>query len=293
MESVLPASPASIRGARPPLRSGEKVLIAYFVYTALLTLARPVAPARTAMAWSLVAAVSGLAWAASRNPRGLPGVLRDWLPLGLILGGYWELQWFASSHSVLWQQTWLEWDRSLLGAWGLRSAIEALGGTIPSLLEGVYLCLYLIPPFCMALLYLSGRRDRIDRFLTTLFLGGFCAYALLPLFPVQSPRVAFPGADLPNFEGVYRSANVWLLNHFDISTSVFPSGHVAVAFSSAFGLRRALPEKPWLSLFLLAVSTMVYIATIYARYHYAVDGLAGAAIAVAAWRSSNWIENHV
>ena len=66
-----------------------------------------------------------------------------------------------------------------------------------------------------------------------------------------------------------------------------------MAFSSAFGLWRALPEKRWLSYFLFVLSVLVYIATVYSRYHYAVDGLAGAAIAVFAWRTSEWVEHHV
>jgi membrane-associated phospholipid phosphatase len=68
---------------------------------------------------------------------------------------------------------------------------------------------------------------------------------------------------------------------------------VAVALSSAFGLWRALPEKRLLSYILVSLSAMVYIATIYSRYHYAVDGLAGAAIAALAWAASGWVEQHV
>ena len=181
----------------------------------------------------------------------------------------------------------------MLSDWRLRAAIEVLGPAIPSVLEATYLCLYAIPVFCLAALYILGRRDRIDLFLTTLLLGGFCAYALLPFFPITSPRTAYPGFDLPSFGTWSRSLNIWLLNHLDISTSVFPSGHVAVAFSSAFGLWRALPEKRWLSYFLLVVSMVVYIATIYSRYHYAVDGLAGAMIAVLAWRTSEWVDHRV
>ena len=127
------------------------------------------------------------------------------------------------------------------------------------------------------------------RFLLVLFLGVFTAYALLPLFPVLSPRLIDKGVDEPSFEGVTRHWNVWLLDHYDNSPGVFPSGHVAVAFSCAFGLLSSIPQRRgiWATAFVLA--TLVYIATIYGRYHYAVDGLASIVITALAWRVCNRI----
>jgi membrane-associated phospholipid phosphatase len=95
-------------------------------------------------------------------------------------------------------------------------------------------------------LYWSRTGNRIHCFLATLFLGTLCAYALLRHFPTASPRVAFQKDGLPNYSGFFRAANIWVLSRFDISSSVFPSGHVAVAFNSAFGLSRAVPERRWL-----------------------------------------------
>ena len=77
--------------------------------------------------------------------------------------------------------------------------------------------------------------------------------------------------------------NTYLLDHLDISTSVFPSGHVAVAFSSALALFTVLRErrKVWMGAFAAAV--LIYAATIYGRYHYAVDGAASILIVTASW----------
>ena len=84
----------------------------------------------------------------------------------------------------------------------------------------------------------------------------------------------------------WRAINIWLFEHCDISTSVFPSGHVAVAFSSAFGLLRAMPERRWLSSSVFAIAIIVVVATVYCRYHYAVDGLASIGISIFAWFST-------
>ena len=130
------------------------------------------------------------------------------------------------------------WDRHLLNDWGLRAAIEVFGPVIPTVLNATYLCLYAIPTLCVGALYFYGRRDRIDRLLTTLLLGGCCASCSASSFsPPLPPRLAFPGSDLPSFGNSSRSINLWVLDHLDISTSVNPSGHVAVAFSLCFRSR--------------------------------------------------------
>lgn len=165
------------------------------------------------------------------------------------------------------------------------------GTARPTLLENAYLRLYAIPPVALTIVSQLGNRTSADRFLLNLLLGTFSAYALLSLFLILSPRVAFPDADLPHYTGVVRNINTWLLDHPDISTSVFPSGHVAVAFSSAFGLLSAMRARRniWISGF--AAVGAVYIATIYGRYYYAVEGLASIAITFATWNISRFLGN--
>jgi membrane-associated phospholipid phosphatase len=272
--------------ARPSiLRRGEKVAIAYFVYTAVMVSVYGEPVTRCLVAWMLPLVLGTALALESRYSAVWSRVTRDWALLGLILIAYWQVDWLGSrSMQVPWQQTWIGWDRYLLHEAGLSGAIEAFGAWLPSILEAVYLCLYAIPPICMGVLYVDCRRDRIDRYLTTLLLGTFCAYALLPHFPTISPRIAFPGQDLPSTISFWRGINIWLLDHCDISASVFPSGHVAVAFSSAFGLLRAVPERRWACLAAFAAAIIVFTATIYGRYHYAADGLASFVITVAVWR---------
>jgi membrane-associated phospholipid phosphatase len=106
--------------------------------------------------------------------------------------------------------------------------------------------------------------------------------------------VAFPGQDLPDFLTPCRHLNLWLLGKFDIHASVFPSGHVTLGFSAAFAMLLALPERRYIGWSLLALATGVAIATVYGRYHYVVDGLAGLGVSLAALAASvalkPWIE---
>ncbi|MFN7924223.1 MAG: phosphatase PAP2 family protein [Bryobacteraceae bacterium] len=215
-------------------------------------------------------------------------VTRDWASLALILVGYWSLQSFSSPPSEKWQTLWVGWDRQVLT--GLRAALEFAGPVVPFVLESLYLLLYAIPPIALGVLYACGARKQAEHYLLVLFLGTFSAYALLLVIPVESPRVAFPGADLPGFHGFPRTVNTWLLDRFDISTSVFPSGHVAVAFSSAFGLWTVLRHRPRIPAMAFLVALLVYTATVYGRYHYAVDGLTSILVTFVAWRAAVWLK---
>jgi membrane-associated phospholipid phosphatase len=105
---------------------------------------------------------------------------------------------------------------------------------------------------------------------------------LMPHFPVDAPRFAFAGEDLPAVDTVFRRMNLWILNHWDIRSSVFPSGHVAAAFSAALAMRLAAPARRRLAGALLTIAVLVWMNTVYGRYHYAADGLAGLAVSVTA-----------
>lgn len=276
----------------PGLRAGEKVAVVFFLYLAALAWYRhlPLAPRLGLL--SIPAAIYALGnWETDRSTA-RSRVVRDGLSVFLILVAYWSLGWFATSPLTTWQEHWLAWDRFVLNDWGARRAIESAGSLLPSILEIAYLLLYAVPIASLGAIYWVGGRDRVHTFLFTLLLSTLTAYALLPLIPVHGPHVAYPTLDLPQFPGIGRRLNVWVLDHMDIPTSVFPSGHVAVAFSSAFGLFRAARERTavWASAFGMAF--LVYTATIYCRYHYAADGMASIAIAASVWAVSARGENN-
>lgn len=268
------------------LRSAEWIAIVYFIYAAALSVGRGVGFSRV-VASALVPLLIWV-WAVfeSANSRPWSRVCRGLLPTALILVAYWQIDWFAGPPLDHLQRTWVGWDLQFLSNWGLRSWIEVFGSVGPVLLDTSYLLLYTVPPVCVIFLMASGHGDRVNCFLTTLLIGTFAAYALLPHFPSIAPRAAFPGDLFPTFVTPVRRLNLFVLDHLDISTSVFPSGHVAVAFSSAFGMLRALPELRWPFCTLGLYSVLVFVATVYGRYHYAADGFASIALSIFAWRLS-------
>lgn len=268
---------------RALIRPSEWILIAYFVHSAALALWRGIPLPQQLLALAMPVVIWLLASLETKNSVPWSSVTRDWLPLGLVLFGYLQVNWFAGSPMDEWQRTWVRLDRAILDGWGLRTMVESTGWWGPSLLEGCYLLTYAVPAICLGVIHWHGRRGRNDRFLRVFLLGTLGTYALLPYFPSVAPRLAFPGMDLPTVIVPLHQLNLWILGHFDIQTSVFPSGHVAAACAAAFGLWRAIPERRWLSGLAFLQVALVLAAIIVGRYHYAVDGMAGVGVSVLAF----------
>jgi membrane-associated phospholipid phosphatase len=293
MQDVLIAPDLSIaeplvptRHAVGVIRGPERVILPFFVYAAAVAVVLPVASSVKHLAFVLNAVlilIYGLLihFDFTRH-RPAIRVIRDWLPLGLILLAYREMGWLAlPHHGYAFEARWVTWDRAVLRA-GVKAAIEALGPILPSALEIAYALVYALAPFSVAVLYLYRRRDRVDRFLFIFAVGVLLCYAQFPFWPSEPPRAVFFGQDSPAYDTVFRRFNWWMLGNWGIHTSCFPSAHVAGAFSAAFGMRQALPERKWVSRFLLVMAVLIAIATVYGRYHYVADATAGFAVAVLA-----------
>jgi membrane-associated phospholipid phosphatase len=272
-------APASVRVVRLP----EWIIFAFLLYAPALTFFVPTPEGlRTQLASLNVAVIliyASLVWLDSAKPRLKLEVIRDWLPLGMILLAYREMGWFALPHpSAVLERRWVAWDRLVLGHGG-RAVIECLGPIVPSVLETAYALVYALPPFALAVLYLCGRRDMADRFLTAVLFTVLLCYAQFPFWPSEPPRVVFAGLDLPAYNTIFRRFNLSMLGQYGIHTSVFPSAHVAGALSTAFGFRLAMPESKRVYRFLFAVAVLIAIATVYGRYHYLADAAYGAVTA--------------
>lgn len=265
------------------VRRAEWILFAFLVYAPVLAVLMR-GPGALAARLSLANSAVLLAYAAAigfdaARPRLALGVARDWAPLALVLLAYREMGWFALPHTghVL-ESHWVVWDRLFLNGGG-RVLIECLGPAMPAVLEIAYALVYALPPFAVAMLYVYGRRDRVDRFLPVFLLSVLLCYGQFPFWPSEPPRVVFFGQDLPAYLTVFRRFNLWMLGSYGIHTSVFPSAHVAGALAAALGVRMAMPERKWVYRLLFVMASLIALATVYGRYHYMADAICGALVA--------------
>ena len=267
------------------LRSAEWLLVIYFGYVAVIATRFPIEPPlvwRPLVIELLVCTLFlGLAYGEMHEHARLFGIMRDWTAVALVLVAYREMNWFASlARNFSYELKWEEWDRNILYQGGLQRTVEAFGALGPLYLEACYALVYAVAPFVVAILYIQRRFIRVNSAVFLYLLGTLSAYALFPFFPSDPPRIAFGGDDLPNYFTSLRHLNLWLVNDYGIHSSVFPSAHVSSAFSAAWALFAFLPERKQYGWGMLIYAVSVAIATVYGRYHYAADAVAGFAISL-------------
>jgi membrane-associated phospholipid phosphatase len=271
---------------RLKLRASEWMLVGYFGYVALLSVFFHDRPnLKHQPLWLLAGTITGLLLL-ERMEGYLPVAVsrfRDFLPLGLTLVAFEEMTLFAPRrYDAHLERVWIRWDHVLLQDWHLRAAIESLGSAIPVYLEWCYLLVYGLGTYCIIVLYVKGKRAQVDRFFLICLTGTLLAYALFPFFPSQPPRLLFPGLDDPTVTSWVRRFNVWILRKASHQTSVFPSAHVSSAFAAAWAMFLLLPNQKRFGWGVLVYAVSVSLATIYGRYHYTADVLAGFSVSLMA-----------
>jgi membrane-associated phospholipid phosphatase len=269
------------------------MLVGYFAYVAVLSSVIHDRPnLRHQPLWVLAGIGVGLFVVAGLEnyfPRAI-SYFRDFLPLGLTLLGFEEMTLFTPArYDGHLERAWVRWDHLLLQNWHLGAGIERVGSVIPFYLEWCYLLVYGLGTYCIIMLHFNGRRKDVDRFFLILLTGTLVAYALFPFFPSQPPRLLFAGLDEPTTTSWVRRFNVWVLRKASHQCSVFPSAHVSSAFAAAWAMFLVMPERRRFGWGVLVYAVSVSIATIYGRYHYAADVLAGFGVSLIAAVLCLWL----
>ena len=206
---------------------------------------------------------------------------RDWLPIALTFTAFQEMELFLPRHFPHhYEAIWIKQDLTLLQTWRLQRAIESFGPVVPFYLEFCYLLVYGFPFYCIGILYARHLRRYVDAFFVIYLAGTLGAYALFPFFPSQPPRLLYPNVAMPHFISWVRSFNLFILYKGSIHVSVFPSAHVSSAFSAAWAMFFIQPRRKVLGWILMLYAVSVSLATIYGRYHYTADVLAGMGVSI-------------
>lgn len=259
-------------------------------YTVLFREFRHILP--TSMPWlaGMGVVFGAVRWLARRHPGAFWNQFRVYLTLAAVLCSYRAMDWFAPTVPVLrWEPQWQSWDRALFTEFGFGRAIEIAGPLLPGVLEITYALVYGLPVFCVLALTLRGRSGRLDAFLTVYLLGLYLSYLQFPFWPSRPPWQVFPTELMPAYDSVFRQFNAWVLGGAGIHTSVFPSAHVSGSVAAAMAMWRLCRDSRGLKWGIAVYALLVTLATVYGRYHYAVDAVAGVAVGVAAGCAGAWL----
>lgn len=268
------------------IQGGFAVLLAAAAWVVPLPAAR-----RRRITLLAVVVVAALAFAYSTAwwlPAASSAALRDWLPVGLMLVPYWQTGQFFTGPNLKIQNWLMELDRRWLERTSQRmgTARTRLG----MVFEVAYVFCYPFVPLGLGTLYIAGLRYRVDEYWFVVLMSTYICYAITPFFPAMPPRdVAAwtppPTAQVRGREKANKGQvfNRWIQEWGSIHAISFPSAHVASTLAVSLVLTRHLHV---VGICFLLVAGCIAVAAVAGRYHYTLDVLLGAAVALAVFCGS-------
>jgi membrane-associated phospholipid phosphatase len=264
-----------------PLAPIDRATLAYVAVALAFNLARgPRAwPALVLLPlWLLlVAFVAAVLAPPARRAGPLGRMLAEFYPLALVFGLYTHVGIVNAAGGVSYDTLVQRWEEALFGGQPSLAWIRAFPSPAWSaLMHAAYLSYFPILVGSPLGLWLKGRHEAARGTLFLMMATFYACYATFLAFPVAGPRFVFPPAAnaataVPAAvaaHGLLRGASAW--------GTAFPSSHVAVALVAAACAWRGL--RP-LGAVLVPAAALMSLATVYGQFHYAVDALAGAALA--------------
>jgi membrane-associated phospholipid phosphatase len=149
---------------------------------------------------------------------------------------------------------------------------------VADILALAYISYYFIPLILILILYFKGRSNEFFLTAGTLLLGYYICYIIYIFMPAIGPRFTLASLQqIPLNGGIIMNTIVDTLNALEGNKrDCFPSGHTQIVLISlwfAFKYRRPLF---WIY---LPIIIALIISTVYLRYHYVIDLVAGIAAA--------------
>jgi len=297
------------------LRIAEKTLLAFFaaLFIASFTLSLP--GTTLGVLAGLNVTVGCLIVALSKDDlvqrSRIASPIRDWLPALLMLLAYRESGLFIKpdpAHRL--DHLFIMWDRAMLHSRWVEWALYSCAPWLQHYLEMCYLLCYPLVPLGFAALYLARtsitaqREPRgsglgadlyheplhpavvFDKFWTAVLLATLFCYAVYPFFPLTPPRVLFNDVPGPPVSPLLRHMNLWVLDRLSVQVCLFPSAHAAAVTATALAVRAYMPR---LGILFCIAALSIAAATVYGRYHYMADAVAGVLVGVVAFVVSSRI----
>lgn len=263
----------------------DTLMIGYLAGVGLLVLLNrtrvPGAAALLALHAAGIALIFVMAgWERTRMPRVL-WVFRHWYPLPYIAASYREMAvLIAAIRRADYDGTMALLDFRF---WGVHPTVWLQAFHRPWLtevLQWVYVLFFAAVLLVAGVLWRSARLEEYRYYAFVISLGFLALYVGYFLVPVRGPRFFLAELHRAPLEGLWLFATLHGVldylgsGHYDC----FPSGHVAMTLLAWWGARRISPALGGAyGIYALCMA----LSTVYLRYHYTVDLLAGVLLALA------------
>ncbi|MCI0468475.1 MAG: phosphatase PAP2 family protein [Nitrospirae bacterium] len=148
---------------------------------------------------------------------------------------------------------------------------------LTDLLQAAYSTYYFLPVLLGVIIKIRGQREDFEKTLFLMLLCFYLSYIGYILFPALGPRYTMNHLHETELSGFLVSKTIQdILNLLEgVKRDAFPSGHTAIALTVLILAKRYVK---WLFWCMLPIVILLVIATVYCRYHYVVDVIAGIAL---------------
>jgi membrane-associated phospholipid phosphatase len=230
--------------------------------------------------------------------------LHFWYPVPLIFSVFKELYFMVKPiHGVDYDDVLIKIDRFIFGGDPTHFLYQFSNPILTELLQIVYATFFFLPVILGINLLLNQKEKQFHFMTFTVVLGFFLSYLGYLLVPAIGPRFTLHDFDLTNIElpGLFltnylreivnagESIPAGTLNPaLVVQRDVFPSGHTQmtlIVMYLAFKFKSCMRYP-----FLINGSLLVF-STVYLRYHYVIDVVAGAVFMIITIILGKWIYN--
>jgi membrane-associated phospholipid phosphatase len=238
---------------------------------------------------------------AKQAAKDLGGFVRDWIPWVVLVSVYENSLLLTAKRPRLYDLEMFRLDELVFGTHLDQWLQKATTLSRTNWVALFYDSLYLYTVGLGGILYLLGRHAAFRRYLVSFLAAGYLGYALYFVFPVVGPYYYFDEIYTVSFEGDRDTAREASLRHagandpkrvfYDVARRIsekesysgliprncFPSLHTAwglLILASAWRARK------WAFAILVGPVSLMIFGTIYLRFHYTIDLVAGAMLAL-------------
>jgi membrane-associated phospholipid phosphatase len=231
----------------------------------------------------------GFLFVLARSSSPVGQFLRQWSPLVYLPFCYKQVPYLVSAlHLHAADLTLAHWDMAIWKVDPVFALSSAPSRALAEFLEIVY-AMFIPGTLILGVILWVRRASHEFRHGTFLIAATFLlSYLGYLLMPARGPRFMDYASSYPPLQGL------WTFNFFrnlldtleGTQYDCFPSGHVAVVLVGAYLARRI--SAPAFYAFAVFAACITF-ATVYLRYHYVIDVIAGMALAVAVVAGGPWV----
>ena len=223
--------------------------------------------------------IAGYHGRGAATPRSLAGVVHSWYALVLVPLTYKELSYLiplVHPRDFDWELAAI--DHRMLGVHPTVWLERVTAPWLSEILQLSYLTYYFLPLLLGVTLWRKGRFGEFHFFLFVVVLGFYLSYLGYIAVPAIGPRFILADQQRVPLTGVWTfdRIRVSLDRAEGITRDCFPSGHVELSLLVLYYARRFHRRIFW---WILPAGVGLIISTVYLRYHYVIDVVAGALLA--------------